>query len=482
VKISGFSEVFDCNNYEPRPFRELGLKAETFVSEKVPAVRLTASDHAGCTQLVVTDAPAGQIYRIRMQYRHVSGPRPQICLWQSGAAGCEMSTRLGPNKEWTPFEGMVAMDGGGTLQIILHADVGRRLAPPSVVEYRGVQVQALQEVGSHEVWPPTVPQTTVDLTAGEHELRVDGGPSGSVLAPFEPLEDCYRYDDQTIEEAGLSAESQVGVDGETTYTLKAVSHLACIGAAVEDFGGASMYELSMEARSVALRNPKFCLYLRGPDLCRKLPTVAMYQGWTSYEALIPPDANTFEARLYLYGLRDIEGRQQSQVEYRGVRMRPVASTSAVVLVRQDTPAATSVPDWKRQNPAHFSGTVTTPGPTVLAMTESAAPGWALTGIAGANKVTLQGWMGGWELPAGGDFSIRYGPSQVSRYMFYLLPVTVVLSVVFMYAVRLPPGRPGSWPVRHKRRWQWRRRWPRQWLWQRRPRWPWQWQWRWRWRR
>jgi arabinofuranan 3-O-arabinosyltransferase len=458
VKVSGFSPVFDCNNYEPRPWSELGLSAVTSDSKQGPAVRLTASDHAGCTRVIVDDAPAGQIYRIRMQYRHVSGPRPQICLWQSGAAGCELSTRLGLAKEWTPFEGVVTMDAGGTLQIILHADVGRRLSSPTVVEYRGVQVQALEEVGRPEVWPPAVPETTVDLAAGDHELRVDGGLSGSILSPFEPLEDCYRYDDQTAEQAGLAAEAQTGPDGETTYTLKAVSHLACIGAAAEDFGGASLYELSMEARSVALRNPKFCLYLRGPDLCRKLPTVAVYQGWTPYEALIPPDPNTVEARLYLYGLRDLEGTRQSQVEYRGVRIRPVASTSAVVLIRQDEPGAAAVADWERENPAHFAGTVTAAGPTVLAMAESAAPGWALTGIPGARKVTLQGWMSGWELPAGGDFAIRYGPARIARYAFYLLPVTVVLSVAFMYAVRLPAGRPGAWAVRHRRRR--RRRWRR----------------------
>ncbi|MEU8656677.1 hypothetical protein [Actinoplanes philippinensis] len=452
AKVSGFSKVFDCNNYEPRPWRELGLSAKMTETKKHGAsVRLQASDHAACTRVIVSKAPPGQIYRVRLQYRHVSGPRPQICLWQSGAAGCELSSRPALSHEWTAYEGVVTMDAGGLLQIILHADVGRRLSSPTVVEYRGVQVQALEEVGSHEVWPPVVPETTVELTAGRHELRVDGGLSGSILTSFEPLEDCYRYDDQTADQAGLAAESAVGGDGETTYTLKAVSHLACIGASAIDFGGASLYELSMEARSVALRNPKFCLYLRGPDLCRKLPTVAVYKGWTPYEALIPPDANTVEARLYLYGLRDLEGRQQSQVEYRGVRIRPVASTSAVVLIRQAEPGPESVVDWERENPAQFSGTVTGSGPAVLALAESAAPGWQLSGIAGAQKVTLQGWMAGWTLPAAGDFTLGYAPSRIARAAFYLLPVTVALSAGFMYAVRLPPGRPGDWAVRHRRR-------------------------------
>ncbi|BEL07952.1 hypothetical protein Q0Z83_061430 [Actinoplanes sichuanensis] len=455
ARVSGFSPVFDCNNYEPRPFKELGLSAEMTDTKHGRKVRLSAADHAGCTRIIVSDAAPGQIYRVRLQYRHVSGPRPQICLWQSGAAGCELSSRPALSRDWTSYEGVVTMDAGGLLQIILHADVGRRLASPTVVEYRDVQVQALEEVGSHEVWPPAVPETTVDLTAGKHQLRVDGGLSGSILSDFEPLEDCYRYDDQTAEQAGLAAESAVGGDGETTYTLKAVSHLACIGATADDFGGSALYELSMEARSVALRNPKFCLYLRGPDLCRKLPTVAVYNGWTPYEALIPPDPNTVEARLYLYGLRDLEGRQQSQVEYKGVRIRPVASTSAVVLIRQDEPGPESVVDWQRENPARFSGTVTGDGPAVLALAESAAPGWRLTGIDGAEKVTLQGWMSGWTLPAGGDFTVHYTPATLSRYAFYLLPVTVALSIGFMYAVRLPPGRPGAWTIRHRRRFRWR---------------------------
>ena len=33
-----------------------------------------------------------------------------------------------------------------------------------------------------------------------------GGPSGSTLADFEPLQDCFRYDDQDQEQAGLMAE------------------------------------------------------------------------------------------------------------------------------------------------------------------------------------------------------------------------------------------------------------------------------------
>ncbi|GAA3338425.1 hypothetical protein GCM10020358_18440 [Amorphoplanes nipponensis] len=463
VTVTDYSPVFDCNNYEPRPWAALGLTRSVTGAAAGRTVRIAASDHAACTKVVVSGGAPGGIYRVRLQYRHVEGARPQICLWQAGASGCELAARPVLDDEWSSYERVVTMDGAGELQIILHADVGERLRPRTVAEYRALRVDALEAVTTTTVWPPAVPEATVDLAAGPHELRVDGGPAGSVLAPFEPLEDCFRYDDRTGEEAGLAAESQIGADGETTYTLKAVSHLACIGSSAHDVGAASLYELSLQARSVALRNPKFCLYLRGPDLCRTLPTVAAYRGWTSYEALVPPDPGAVETKLFLYGLRDLREQQQSQVEYRGVRLRPVASPSSVVLVRRPDPVPPSTVDWTRHNPAHFSGTVTAPGRATVALAETAAPGWTLTGVEGARKIRLQGWMNGWVLPSGGPVEVRYAPARIARYALYLLPVTVAAAVVSMYLLRLPPGRPGSWSLRHRRRGRVAR------LWARRPR-------------
>jgi arabinofuranan 3-O-arabinosyltransferase len=450
VAAGDYVPVFDCNNYEPRPWDELGLSRTITKTAAGRTVRLSAADHAACTKVVVSKAVPGQMYRVRLQYRSVTGSRPQICLWQAGAAGCELAARPVLEHGWVTYERVVTMDAlADELQVILHADVGERLKPKTVTEYRGLRIDALEPVATQTVWPPAIPEVTVDLTAGEHRLRVDGGPSGSVLAPFEPLEDCFRYDDQTAEQAGLASDSETGTDGETTYTLKAVRHLACIGAPADDVGASSLYELSMSARSVAVRNPKFCLYLRGPDLCRTLPAVALYQGWTSYEALIPPDPNAVETRLYLYGLRDLKEKQQSQVEYRGVRLRPVASPSSVVLVRQVPAAGTSSVDWAKQNPTRFSGTVTASGPTTVALAENAAPGWLLTGVEGAQKVTLQGWMSGWAMPSGGTIEVRYAPARIARYAYYLLPVMVVTSLIFMYTMRRMRGRLEAWSRRRR---------------------------------
>jgi arabinofuranan 3-O-arabinosyltransferase len=89
--------------------------------------------------------------------------------------------------------------------------------------------------------------------------------------------------------------------------------------------------------------------------------------------------------------------------------------------------------WARHNPTEFAGAVAAGGSTTLALAESAASGWRLTGVEGAQKVTLQGWMAGWRLPRGGEVTLRYTPARISRYALYLLPVTALAAVLAMYA-------------------------------------------------
>jgi len=474
--VTPFSEVFDCNNYEPRPAAQLGLTRELTESDEGTVVRLSAADHAACTKATVRDAKPGRTYRVRLQYRHVAGGRPQICVLQLGTDGCELAARPANDDDWTSYERILTVvDGATGLQVILHADVGERLKPSTTVEYRGLRIEALDAVAHETVFAPAVPATSIELTAGEHELRVDGGLAGSTLAPFEPLADCFRYDSQSPEEAGLFARAETGEDGETTYALGAISHLACIGATAPDFGAASLYELSMQARSVTARNPKFCVYSRGPDRCKTLPTVAVWDGWTPYEALLTPDPAAVETRVYLYGMRDLKEKQQSQVEYRAVRLRPVASPSTVVLVREAPPVEPAAVRWSRQNPANFTVEVTSEGPAVVALAENAAPGWVIRGraAAGARHMTLQGWMNGWLLPAGGSATLVYAPARISRYALFFAPLAVAAALGWMHpgrrrltgplsrmAGRLARRYPGRLARRIAGRWSWPPRWLR----------------------
>ena len=436
AKITPPSDVYDCNNYEPRPTAELQLTKGPLPEGDGEGIRLSAMDHAACTRLVVTNPVPGQVIRVRLEYRQVEGKRPQICVWQVGVEGCERAPRAALANEWTPYEQFTTVDDlAEQVQIILHADVGERLVGRTTTDYRNVTIEALAPVMTTTAYPTEVPPTSVSLAAGDHVVSVEGGPAGDILEEFEPLQDCFRYDDASIDEAQLAAEISADPNNPT-FALMAKDHMACLGATAANMGASSLYELSMEARSVKLRNPKICLFLKGPDLCAKLPVAGPWDGWTPYEVFVKPDPATVETRLYLYGLRDLEGEEQSRVEYRDVKLRPVASPVTVTLIRApnddlaalDAPRAYE-PEWKRNNPASFSVNSTS-GPGVLALAETFAPGWTLS-KAETDHIAVEGWMNAWRVGAEGvTGTFIYQPSMISRKALMITPITVVLALLF----------------------------------------------------
>jgi arabinofuranan 3-O-arabinosyltransferase len=426
------SEVYDCNNYEPRPARELGLTRTLRQEDGRQVVTLSALDHAACARVELADAEAGRTYRVRVEYRTLEGKRPQLCLWQVSTDGCELTARLALTEDWTPFEAVLTLDEVATgLQVIMQANVGQRLLGRTAVEFRGLSIEALDSVLQDVVFPEEVPETTVDLAPGTHTLRVVGGAAGTVLAPFEPLQDCFRYDDRTPEQAGLRADV-LADEPAPAYRMGAVAHTACVGATAPTYGDSALYELSFEARAVDVRDPKVCLFGRGPDRCQRLAPVVWDEEWQEYSVLVSPDPSAVETRLYLYGLRDLDETRQSHVEYRAVRLRPVASTSAVVLVRETPTTPSPTLEWRRTDPTRYPVTVGA-GSTVLALRETTAPGWSFQGGAAATKTTVQGWANAWlvdsEVPTEG--ALVYSPARISRWALLSLPVALVVLVASM---------------------------------------------------
>jgi arabinofuranan 3-O-arabinosyltransferase len=459
------SAVYDCDNYEPRPAIELGLRLTQRTSAEGDVLRLEAQDHAACTRITVRDAAPGRTYRVRMQFRTVEGKRPEVCLWQLGTDGCNLVPRAPVNTEWTSFEQFVTVEDVATgLQVVLYANVGERHKLTTVTEYRNVTIEALDPVVTTTVFPPEVPQRTVTLPAGDHVLSVTGGQSGSVLNEFGPLENCYNTRQMTFDEAGLSMKKLVD-QAQPAYELTAKFDRACIAAPVPDMGASSLYELSFEGQSVNLRNPTVCLYQRGPDHCTKIPAGGPWKGWSPYRTFLGPDPDAVETRLYLFGPRDLDGKAKAVVDYRAVKLRPVADPVDVVLVRDVVPAAAALVNGTRASAAQYSVTSSgaTPGVpdasgvirgagTFIALSETYAPGWTAQKAEGIDKsghLALQGWMNGWPASAAdGQATLAYGPDRYAQLALKLLPAAMLLAIGWLIVRR---------PVRT-----WFRRWIRTW--------------------
>jgi arabinofuranan 3-O-arabinosyltransferase len=444
------SAVYDCDNYEPRPARELGLRLEQVSTGSGRVLRLTAKDHAACTQITVPDAKPGRTYRVRMQFRTVDGKRPEVCLWQLGTDGCDLVPRAPVSKEWLPFEQFITVDSVATgLQVVLYANVGERHAFTTVTEYRDISIEALDPVLTTTVFPPQLPRKSIDLAAGEHTLAVTGGQAGSSLGEFGPLENCYNTKQMTPAQAGLSKTILTG-EPQPAFRLTAQFDRACIAAPVPDMGASSLYELSYDGRSVNLRNPSVCLYQRGPDACTKIPAGGPWKDWYSYRTFVGPDPAAIETRLYLLGSRDLEGKQQSVVEYRGVKLRPVASPVDVVLVRQVPTAPSAQVDYSRSSASSYGLTVTGATPahavtdsavtaTFVALNETYAPGWtaqAAQGVDGKGHLALQGWMNAWPVTdAAASARLAYGPDRYAQIALKMFPVVLALAIGWLIVRR-----------------------------------------------
>ena len=296
---------------------------------------------------------------------------------------------------------------------------------------------------------------------------MSGGQAGTALGQFGPLENCFNTKQMTNEQAGLS-KTVLTDQPQPAFRLTAKFDRACIAAPVPDMGSASLYELTYEGQSVRLRNPSICLYQRGPDACSRIPAGGPWKGWSGYRTFVGPDPSAIETRLYLLGSRDLDGKQQAVVEYRNVRLRPVAAPIDVVLVRQVATAPPAVVTYKRGSAASYSTQVEGATPatpvaaaavtgTYLALSETYAPGWAAQAAQGVNAkghVAIQGWMNAWPVTAPqASATLFYGPDRFAQLAFKLLPVVGFLAIGWI-VVRRPVR---AWCGRKYRRLKDRRR-------------------------
>jgi arabinofuranan 3-O-arabinosyltransferase len=442
--LSAATPVYDCNNYEPRPQSELQLQASEFTEAGETVTRLSAADHAACVARTVEGVAEGDTVRLRIEYRTEEGKRPQVCLLEVFADGsdqCVFDARMRNIGDWTRYELVhtVAADVV-EVRVVLYANVGLRLSPRTVSDYRGLQVEQLDEVLHTRVWPAEAEVRTVQLTPGTHTMSIRGGSYGSQLTPFEALQDCFRYDDATVDEAQLSAtvtddEGEQAVDGVTdfapgdTIELRAKDHMACIASTMPDYGGAGLYRLEYGYRSVALRKPRVAVYHRGPNVSEPLPANGSETEWSTYRADLQPTLDDVETRLYLYAPRDLAGQQQAVVQYRQVSITPMASSSSVTLLRVQPPTTepATVAVWKRTTPGSFTATLL-PGsagssgdPFAVAVAETFAPGWVLAPLPAGTTVTkvrLNGWQNGWLIEttstAAVDVKASYAPAFLAR--------------------------------------------------------------------
>lgn len=429
----------DCNRHDRRSPEEVGLSASTIQQEGRRFLRLTARDHAACVSLPVKPLDRTTRYRLSFSYRRVQGSPPRACLWQDGPERCAPLPSLDSSQGWHRVDTTVAPEPGTKrLSLLFYADgAGTKT---TVSDYGDPVAQAYKKaaslplIGTEEA-PELVrfPETTLESTS-PNWLRASFAPDLSHL-----LGDCYRYDNRSPAQVGLSA-STIKRDGRPVLRLTARDHAACVAFPVEPFDPAARYRVAFAYRRVQGSPPRACLWQEGPERCAPLPTLESPPGWHHVDTTVAPERGTERLSLFFYA--DGAGDSTTVSEYRDFTVAPFEPTAflGVPLLRR-LPSVSQ----KRLGPAEFRVRVVgSTEPFLLVFSEGYAPGWRVESgdrrhSRDAPHVQVNGYANGWVIPWKGTYELRvsYEPERFAESAKWMSAIGLIVGLAW---ILVPWGR------------------------------------------
>jgi arabinofuranan 3-O-arabinosyltransferase len=180
--------VGDCNRYDDRSRRQVGIAARITGKGDERKLLLSARDHSACIAIPIPDARPGRRLRIQLSYRRVSGNPARVCVWQDGPDRCAALRALDPSLGWHKLDGTVtAAAGTESVRLFLYADGDRGGWRVNRTQYRRLTVAPPAPELSVTVQPPTrLPDISYRRTApGEYRVHVEGADRPFVLVGAE---------------------------------------------------------------------------------------------------------------------------------------------------------------------------------------------------------------------------------------------------------------------------------------------------------
>lgn len=428
--------VGDCNAVDDRGLREVGIRSAIVDSAGRPTLRLAARAHSACATFPLVRAPLRSLYTIRFRYRQLQGSPARACLWRSGLNRCNRTAHLRPGRTWRKFEAVIRPDRRSTaLTLYLYAD-GRGRAAPTVTEYQDVRLGRYRRAATVPYEPAELPHPVRGPFPEQAPAAAPSFPNSRVeLAKHEPVGDCNRYDEQTPDDAGLSARIVDRAD-EPVLRLEAREHSACVTYPIPSFDRVvRSYRIRFEHRAAHGRPPRACLWQAGPERCVEVAGLAADGNWHIVDRTVRLDSGVRALLLFLYA--DGAGGRGTVTEYRNVRVEPTGSVAILGFrPEQRLPRI----DAKREAPWKLRVRVSDArGPFVLTTSEAYAPGWKASAdgrdSADLRHMEVNGYANGWLVPWEGSYELTldYGPERYALAARRLSLVTLILVLVWVAA-------------------------------------------------
>jgi Alpha-(1->3)-arabinofuranosyltransferase len=272
-----------------------------------------------------------------------------------------------------------------------------------------------------------------DLPAGRTFYRPE--PLAFRPSHAERVGDCNKYDDRSLEEAGISAGITGSGDG-ATLRLRARYHSACVAIPIDAARAGTALHLQLLYRGVTGNSARLCLWQEGPDRCGAVPPLDASPGWHRFDETLTPAAGTEAAFLFLYADGDPGGRRATETEYRRVTVAapaPDVGLAVKPLVR--------LPEisYRRTAPGEFRVRVRgADHPFVLVAAETFAPGWRIEAsgrdTGDVTHFRVNGYANGWRIPWTGSYelTIFYRPDRFAQAARRLDLVAIPIGVLALF--------------------------------------------------
>jgi arabinofuranan 3-O-arabinosyltransferase len=437
----------DCYSYDARVAAKVGIAAAVVPSAQGSALRLTARDHSACVALPFSGFRPGARYRVQVEYRHVTGAPPRLCLWEDGASRCAQLPVLASSPSWRTLDGVVgAPSRVSGLRLFLYADgTGNGT---TVAEYRRMRFELYAPVQTRVIGAGPEAVGPIALPAGTPSLRVasQGGPAPLDLGAGSAVGDCDHYDQRTLAQVGIKARIVPG-RGLPALRLAARDHAACVAFPVGVLDGQARYRLTLEYRRVRGNAPRVCVWQEGPNTCAPVPELQPVAGWHHLDAVVQLDPNTSGLQLFVYA--DGGGVGETVSEYRRLALQPDTAHALVGI-----PPAIPLPAVRSERLAPSRVRVRVHdarGRFLLVLTDGFDPGWHIEraghDASAARHVRADGYANGWLIPWRGTYEVTlvYTPERYAHAARWTSALGAALLLVPLF------GGPASARWRRRRR-------------------------------
>jgi len=184
--------VGDCNRYDDRSPREVGIAARVVESRR-PTLHLRTREHSACLAIPIDRSLASGGFRLRVDYRGIRGAPPRVCVWQEGPDECAKLPALDPTPGWHRLDvTLTPRQHATSLHLFLYAD-----EPPNGVTetaYRAASVASSRQRIPIGVVPNLpLPEVAYARAApSEFQVHVDGAKRPFLLVAAETYSEGWK--------------------------------------------------------------------------------------------------------------------------------------------------------------------------------------------------------------------------------------------------------------------------------------------------